>query len=756
MNKQLNAALRLSALSIALLAAGCGGGGGSSSSNGPDVATRSVSGTAAKGIIKGGLVQVFALDAQGTRGTSPVATATTGADGTFSVAIPKDLLLFVVEVSATAGAVMADEATGKDIPMPANMVMRNIVTLAAGAESYTGAVTPLTEMAVKAAEKADGGLTAANIELAKAGVRKSLGFDPETVKPVNSNSGEAVNATEEQKTQALVLAAISKMAMDGALGCVAADISCVVKNVTEAATLSGDGMTLGAATGAALETATQQVATDDTINRTGKQTVELPPAIKDPVVAPPQPPAPETGVESAKKLFASLRTNLNAIADSRTALEARADLVNADFQKMIAPVDEELANWVTVPSFAIDYLANYKAGVVNGVSVPVAGTGQCIVFSDDAFTTMATNAGDARNILCLVNKTLSFTFDPLTRATTHKFVSQVMAILPGSTAATYNYSAHSRLDTVVNGTRTSREVIGNYGNTANRGTGTITYTAGTSRANFAIKGQLPARTDASGAKISDYEYWDLKAVVAEVGTSTTYDLTSTMTSFLDGKETGTISVNPGSRLSTNAAPGVIEPNLVKEFSLSITGKSGESAITGSLNMTDWKGDKNKALYAPAVATFNGSLTQGGQAFFSGEVKYTNTGFAKFDSTLPTTDDNFLTQTVRLSGELAIPQRPALKMFLALTPGKADTQEVTAQYDDGVSVINFNGKRTLAAVDQLHYATISSTTGVSISVTQADLDAKRMVPVMKNSEKVALLNLENGVIYYMDGKFESLK
>jgi hypothetical protein len=749
MTKKFNAALRLSVLSVALLAAGCGGGGDSSSSNDSGVTTRSVSGTAAKGIIKGGLVQVYALDAQGKKGASPVATATTGTDGTFTVSLPKDLLTFVVEVSATAGAVIADEATGRDIPVPVGMVLRNIVTLAVGAESYTGAVTPLTELAVKTAEKATGGLTAANIALAKAGVRKLFGFDPETVKPVNANSPDAANATEEQKIQALVLAAISKMAKDGVLGCAAADIKCVVDKVADAGSLSGDGMALGTTTGSALQTATQQVVADPAINKTGKTTVELPLAITD-TVTPPTPAAQETGVESAKKLFSSLRTNLNAIADSRTALEARAELVNADFDKLIAPVDEELKNWVTVPTFAIDYLDSYKKAQVSATRVPVNGNGQCIVYSDDAFNVEATSAANAHNIFCRIDKTVSVV------GTTRRLVSQVMAILPGATAGTYDFKAHSRLDTMVDGLRTDRQVIGNYGNTANRGIGTIVYTAGTNRANFAIKGQLPARTDASGIKISDYEVWDLKAVVAEVGSSSTYDLTSTMTSVLDGVQTGTIAINPGSRLRMNAAPGVIASNLVQELSLSITGQSGTSAINGAFSLTDWKSDKGLALYAPAVATFNGSLTQGGLPFFSGELKYTNAGFDQFDSTLPITDANFLTQTVRLSGEMAIPQRPALKMFLAITTGKTGARDMSAQYADGASVVNFTGTRRFGSEGQLDSATISSTSGVSVSFNGADLDAKRTVVVKKNSETVATLNLGNGVINYTDGSFESLK
>jgi hypothetical protein len=460
--------------------------------------------------------------------------------------------------------------------------------------------------------------------------------------------------------------------------------------------------------------------------------------------------AQEVGVNSAKQLFASLRTNLNAIAESRTVLEARADLVKADFQKAIAPLDKELVNWVALPALAADYLARYKAGSVSAPTVPVNGIGECTVVSDDAFTVPASNAGSARNILCIINKTVS------SDGATHQLVSQVMEIKPGSTTGTYGYSAHTRLDTTVNGSLISREVIGNYGNSANRAIGTMTYVAGGNTASLAFQGQLPARTDASGRKITDYEVWDLTAVIAQDGTATTYSLKSTMTSWLDNAQQGTISINPGSRLRLNAGQGDSSSRLIQEFALSITGRSGTSAITGALSLTDWRSDKTGAWYAPAAIVFNGSLDQDAQPFFNGTLKYTNAGFEQFNSTLPITDDNFLTQTIGLSGELAIPLRPLLKASLAVTTGKAGARDLNAQYDDGVSVISLIGKRASGAQGPLDSATVSSNNGVSASFTKADLDARRTVDVKDDGATVATLNFQTGVINYADGTFESLK
>lgn len=756
MNKKLATALRLSALSLALLAAGCGGGGSDSGSPDNTGATRSVQGTAAKGIIKGGLVQVYSLNAQGQKSAAPIATATTGSDGTFTVDIPKDVLLFVVEVKATAGATMADEATGADIPVPTNMVLRNIVTLAADAGSYTGTVSPLTELAVKTAEKASGGLTAANIAQAKAGVRTALGFDPETVKPINANSAQAAGASDEQKTQALVLAAISQMAKDGALGCAPADITCVVDSVANSATLTSNSMSLGSI-GSQLETATKAVAADATINKTGKTTVTLPPAIKEPVSVPP---VVNDNLQSAKTLFSSLRTNFNAIAASESALEARADLVQADFDKMVDPVDSDLLNWVATPTYAIDYFTKYKAGIVTSPQTTTRSGAMgetCIIFSDAAGSITSVSKNDALNIGCFFNyKPVSFVTDPQTGTTTFKRVVQLLFITPGASNE-HTYRTRTRKETIINGTR-DRNLDATVGTA---GTGTITYAPGTAGNDFKLVGQLPARTDDAGVKVADYETWDLHTTrTVDAAGAKTYAITANMSATLADQVVGKLSINQGSQLRTfkgedfGDMPGIFA---VQEAKLSITGESGASAFTGTVDLNNWAADKEGMLYAPTFVKFTGEMKQAGQPFFSGSLQYQATGLANFDSMLPQTDENFLAQTLTLSGSIAIPNRPALALTLAASNGKAGAHTAYGQYNDGSSVVNFNlSRKAGTSGDMITAATISSTSGVSFSVSEQDLNnADPSVDVMKNSAKVAKINLKTGLVSYSDGTFESL-
>jgi hypothetical protein len=740
MNKKFAVALKLSALSLAMLAAGCGGGGSSST---PDevAATRSVQGTAAKGIIKGGLVQVYALDAQGKKGATPVATGKTGNDGTFTVSIPKDVLLFVVEVSATAGAVMADEATGTDIALPTNMVLRNVVKLEAAAESYTGSVSPLTEMAVKTAEKA-GGLTATNVAQAKAGVTAMLGFDPETVKPVNANSAAAATATPEQKTQALLLAAISKMAKDGALGCVAADVTCVVNKVANSATVSGSSITMGEV-GAALETVTKAVASDTTINKTGVTTVSLP-AIKVTI------PAEQTSsVAAAKAMVASLRTNLNTFANGAVDIEARADKVNVAFDKMVEPVDDGLINWMKTPAAAINYFMAYKAGTKTSPTAMISwmNGSNCNIYSDADSKVLSVSKDDALNIACVVDRK----FIP----TLNKSVAQVIKITPG-TGNEHAYKTHTRFETKTGGQRDSSKDV----DIGTRVGGTITYAPNSSNS-FALHGKLPVRTDAAGTQLTDYEEWDLAAsstADATAGT-TKYEVTAAMTSYLAGQAVGKLSINPGSQLIVNSAVtgdfAFLESGDVKDFNLSISGESAGSTISGSVKLKDWKADKNSE-YAPTDVTFTGAITEASKPFFDGSLNIKLAGFDKFDSMSDISDTNFVGRTVTLNGSMALPDRPTLALFLTASELSVDKHTLVGEYNDGTTTIVFSGYRTLPNAE-IKSLKVASTTGVSFEVTQQNLDnATQDLPVMRNSAKVAQINLKTGVITYTDNTFESLK
>lgn len=134
--------LRIGAISLAALAAlsACGGGGGGSGT----VAPTSVSGTAAKGIVKQARVLVCRIVNGTPEADASCASGTTGADGSFSVMMSDGFTgPAMIKVMAGTASMMSDETTGSDLPY--NMTMRAVVP--AIATTTTAYVTPFSEMA---------------------------------------------------------------------------------------------------------------------------------------------------------------------------------------------------------------------------------------------------------------------------------------------------------------------------------------------------------------------------------------------------------------------------------------------------------------------------------------------------------------------------------------------------------------------------------------------------------------------------------
>ena len=147
MNKITGVTLVLAAVSALAGCGGSGGGGDSSSAAAPPAAT-SVSGTAAKGIIKQARVLACRIANGVAEPDASCASTTTGNDGSYSVVFRDGFAgPAMVKVMAGTASTMMDETTGSDIPY--NMTMRAVVPSVSG--TTTVHVTPFSEMAASAA-----------------------------------------------------------------------------------------------------------------------------------------------------------------------------------------------------------------------------------------------------------------------------------------------------------------------------------------------------------------------------------------------------------------------------------------------------------------------------------------------------------------------------------------------------------------------------------------------------------------------------
>lgn len=769
MRNHMKTVLKLSALSAALLAAGCGGGGGDSAPISSSNDT-TVQGVAAKGLIKKGVVEVYALNTQGQKGAK-IGTATTADDGSYTVKVPKDTLNFVVEVGAGPDTKMADEATGQDIPMPTTMKLRNAVALTQAPDAaYTSNLSPLTEMAVKAAETA-GGLSKDNIGKAKAGVTVALGFDPEKVKPINSNSTAAKTASEEEKLQSLALAAISKLAKDGGLGCTASDVACVVNKVASSATISGDNLKLDATVQTNVRTAIETVAMDTTINKTEKTSVDGTASFASAEV--PASTGAATGLQAAKALIASVRNTGTALHNDehKGVLDISPDKLGQDFDNSIGPLDPELMTWMQIVPYGIDFFKRYNAGTTIATKTPIYSGGQkiggCTLFSDVGGQSeiSSTNLVPALSVGCSTSgQPVPNSVVPITGGYKITVINKGITLVPDAALPnTYSYKAQTKkverpVDYQFNptGSDTFIATIGAYGSSSsNRATGTISYTkSGTILSGFTIKGMMPARADEYGHAITDYELWNANFARTDEGSNVfkyaiTGDFTSVTTVTAPNTIPGKMTVAAGSfaRVQEDGSGNVVN-NGVKEASLILSGEAGTSKITGTLSLTKFATDKNGYKFHPTKVSFTGTLASNSAEFFSGTLTREEPNFATYDTTKPESSSNFNQEVVSMSGKITIPNRPALTLSVSATRKAIDTVDVIGQYNDGTTVINASVTNGTAGKT----LTVSTPNGTSVTVVQGQEKAD----LTKDSVKVAVIDTSTGVINYVDGSFESLK
>ena len=779
-------------IALALALTGCGGGGGDNAgapvAGAPvgvtPVPERTVQGTAAKGLIKGAKVSLYALDAQGVRGATALATAITGTDGTYKLQVAASVQNFVIEVTTAPGAVMADEATGTDIAIPEGMKLRSVVTLASNATgTYEGTVSPLTEMIARTAETADGKLPQQAVALAKTSVRTLLGFDPETVKPVNSNSAAAATASEDEKNQSLALAAISKMGSAASADCAQDNpgerISCVVTKLAASVKVTDGQPSLEQNRLAQFRDAIQEVAADKVINRTGKEKVvgipvltPLPatptptpttPAPTTPTTPVPATPAPvgasATQLQATKALFASLRTNLRAL-DEGDAFRATANSIKNDLADTVAPLGDDVGGMATFVSSAVDHLNTIRASsnwyrtyarvlgnVVSNSPVPYSimnGEGGC----DIVLSPLSMTCTVVQNNYLPGSGATSFT------AGTRVYATRVFKIVPKAGSTTdYSYTAYLEKNTaryegftIVGDT--VKEAIGNVVS------GDITIARdGANLTQLAVKGRMTGRLNAGGTLDSDYEDWTLKVVRTDEATGTAlYNFGGEFVAVKAGQPAGKVNIETTSflRVVLPASTGKVGVNAANELQVTLRGSMGNTTVSGTLRAWEGKQDKSKTTYVPTRLSFAGSLKHLDATVFSGNVALSRNGYTNYDASAAESATNFVADTLEIGGSLAVPNRPALSLTVGATRTGPDTTDISAQYRDGTSVIN--ASVTTKAGERHPLVTVSSAEGVAFSFTSTSVPVK----VTKDGAVAAELDLAKGIITYVDGSTESLK
>ena len=656
--------------SAGLLAA-CGGG--STADPGPAVSTStkvSLTGVAAKGLMAFADVNVYepkdgVID---NTSTSLVSGVSTDKDGKYSLIFDGTQgLPYVIKVTAKAGTVHADEATGTSQALPVGFALRALLVPAtSGAISTAVTVTPFSEMAAAAAS-ASGGVTAANATQTISTSSQLLGFDARLVE-VKSTS--ASGSSQHEQTLAVMLTAVSQLAKTGAIGCATGSAGdktqCVVQALGSASALNSYKLssTAGVDVSAALSAAVSTVLTTPSLAGTVDSST-LAAAVTNlgctsncvaaPAGTTPPVAASATAITAAKLLFTEIKSDWASMFSRGGAAAVATGVANVEafkfkttMENVHAPVKTLLGDSGAV-LMGLDLYNDYKAGRTTSVSrsrapgeVSSDGSANfsnysavgCALYQDlnanAATSALATSIANANSIGCSARYFLSYRTTNTGSVTTewrHGFV-----ITPNADG-TFSYSAHARRseNTYVRSTNRSSQ-------TANVGlqqdsSGAVLAFVGTLAptlsngdiTGFTMVGELPAGFVMGGNTLANFKHsvslTGSKTINAANSNTTSTTISGNIASIdSNGATLSTLTVHNGLLntvpVSRDASGRQVSPTAptavssaggeISAVTLNLAFATPTAAFEGVLSFGDSIWDKSGTEFQPTKATFSGA------------------------------------------------------------------------------------------------------------------------------------------------------
>lgn len=796
-------------LSAGLLAA-CGGGGGGSDTPQPPVnnnnASVSLTGTAAKGLMANATVTAHAINSDGSIASAALATATTDAQGRYSLSFTATKgQPYVVKVTATATTTHLDEVSGQTQPLPVGFAMRSLLPAATSDTVTTSAsVTPFSEMAVAAAAEAAGGVTAANAAQAVSTVSQLLGFNPTNVVPTTTSDA---NATPDQQKLAVMLTAVSQLAASDALGCNTGSAGdktlCVVNALADSASLSSIKLETGSTdVSAALSGALTTVVNDPAL--AGSVSPVLLTAIEDRLACEGMSctavsPTVASAIDAAKTLFTQIKSDWTTLFSRGGATSIATGAANTEawkFSEAMADVQapaEMLLKDAGTLLMAVDLYNDYKAG---RVTVPdrvraedlTANDGSsdfsnfaavaCSLYQDANVTVLATAPANANFIGCGARYYVSRTVAGDTTTITewrHGFT-----ITPNADGS-FGYTTRAR-ERVRSCTASSCTLVANNSLQANFYAGTVTPTlTGTFGriTAFTIAGELPAAFEEGSNQLVDvngHHTWSLtgtRTIAANNMSSTTFSGQIVAVNG-DGTTASTLKVSNGSTTETpvwrdqfgnEVEPG--SPTAVSPFggtfsggALTLTWTTPAAEFEGTFSATDSVWDASGTSLSPTKVTLAGSLRNinAGQTqeFLNGRIDATVTGFDNYNNTQPDSTSNFNTVAFTFVGQVTAPGRPVLELSASssLRSHEDEPSAVNLQYRSIVSgtarnVITVAGTRGSNGV--MSFALNEAASNLSLNW----VDGATSGSLMQGTTVVGTIDENTKMLTFSNGEFISL-
>lgn len=782
------------AMASAGLLSACGGGGGDAAA--PTAPSVTLSGVAAKGLMANALVKAYAVRSDGTvdRATA-LATATTNAQGQYTLSFAATQSQpYVIEVEAQSGTTHLDEVTGQSQALPSGFKMRSLyVPSTTGTASVSMSITPFSEMAVAAAEKASGGITPTSATQAISTVQQILGFNPAEV----AVKSAAQASSDDEKKLIAMLTAVSQMADSGSLGCAASSsgekVKCVVEGLAKATsttskqltfTSGGSAVDVGGALAASVSTV---VATRSEFQGTNVATLLAP--VKDSLacvgdackvaVATPVSSTTATAIKAAKDLFADLKSDWLSLfsrgsATNPAAFNAQASKFEAAMKDVQVPA-EVLAKDLGTMLMGIDMYNDFKAGRTTSATRATAlglfsqalpwtydsyPTVSCRV-AQDSNGTLATAPANANYVLCRA----VFAVRPLTAGGT-KEASHSFTLTPSTTqAGVFTYQSRARVDTPGQPTVTLK------GNLS--GTVTTTLTDGDVTA-VSVEGTLPGAIDPATLTLAtDSHSWSVSGN-RNIGTLTATVSGTVVAKAADGTTLSTLKVNSGSlsevALSRTASGQVVAPqhpqavasvgSEIAAAALDVKFTTPKAEFEGSLAATDSAWDKSRTVHAPTKLALNGALRtiDAGTVteFISGQFTLGITGTAAYDATAIDSASNFVTLDAKLVAKVTAPSRPTLELTLA-SSGKSHEAEPATVAMTYRSLVNGSPKRVIdltlsrSAQGVPTLALKEAASNLSLTVVRGAASAD----LLSAGTKIGQVTVDKGLLTFTDGSFVSI-
>lgn len=715
------------------LLAGCGGGGG----GGGDLSDTSVpfSGIASKGIVKGGLVQAYLINSDGTVASTPVASATTDENGVYTMTgIPSGALVKLVVSKKDAGTRVFDEDSGQDYAPTENFRLSSMAEAVAGGINNVH-ITIATDMVASYAAGLDGGkISKASVALAGGAVQNVLGFAP--------NSKPEFDGTTPKTQVAVFLKAVAKMANDDA---VALQLRCTANGVAERTACVTAKLAEGARTGGAdfdavkSKLETKLTAVNSTLSDNSLKVASLKPLDK-PAEKKVDPNLPATAIAQAKAFFESLKNSLFVLAnpdDSKaTTLETQLNTLSDELSTTLLPASSyavDAAALLANGAKVVDELtaANFTQFPRISLSNTRVGCAWYESLEDSRILKAATTAGKAQWLGCRYsqhNQSLGVWTDSRRVRYNVGVVYLFQKRSPGVVDA-YTY-AFERIEFGPSGCPTSASCWSTFQSSsgpylsktypADVGLSAsspvdltkfhkATITAAEDRKSGQIEGFIATSFGRPGSGVwgggggggsafslpltdSSLRGWinspsrpftplgakhgvGLQVALSGPDSELTLSLSGMHSTYAEGASTpsSSVALSSGSYLKVNADK---DAPLALEVKLDL--RSSKASFVGELSLSDFqKSPQGDDMPGKAIAS--GKLSYNNNELFSGKLTLSNNSIATYDSSKPESARNFEKQVLDISGAIKVPEKDVLQLDAKIDGSKYLEPVVTVRY-----------------------------------------------------------------------------